>query len=501
MLPGRAIDFSHAFKYTDYEGGIPMSGLALYLLGAPRIVRDGAAIKLDRRKAIALLAYLAVTGESHRRDSLVNLLWPEVDATRGRAALRRTLYAIRKALTSEWLDIDREEIGLHPCIDRSAGSGQSLWVDVDQFHRHLAECETHGHPASQVCPDCRSPLTAAVALVRGDFLSGFGLKDSFTCDDWQLFQAEVLRRELAEALESLAHLHSARREFEPASGYAKRRLALDPLDEESHRQLMRIYTWSGQRSVALRQYEACVAVLDDQLGVPPQEGTTQLYKDIQEGQIPPPPEIRREQETSLPSDRSLDLAAGFPSFLEHEGPTEGHVFVAREAELARLDGYLTAALAGHGQVVFVTGEAGSGKTTLVQEFTRRAQNTRADLVVAGGNCNAYTGIGDPYLPFREILELLTGDVNARWAAGAMAGEHARRLWNTLPLVAQALLEEGTDLIDTFVPRASLLERAMTFASGGAEWLARLQAHSRVTYSNSIPGCCRSWHANSPWCWW
>ena len=91
-----------------------MSRLALYLLGPPRIERDGVSIKLDRRKAIALLAYLAVTGESHRRDSLVNLLWPEYDGTRGRAALRRTLYALNKALAGAWLDVDREEMGLNP---------------------------------------------------------------------------------------------------------------------------------------------------------------------------------------------------------------------------------------------------------------------------------------------------------------------------------------------------------------------------------------------------
>jgi predicted ATPase len=151
-------------------------------------------------------------------------------------------------------------------------------------------------------------------------------------------------------------------------------------------------------------------------------------------------------------------------------------------------------------VVFVTGEAGSGKTALVQEFTRRAQEAHADpstgslrpfdfaqgklrsgqagqagqaLVVASGNCNAYTGIGDPYLPFREILGLLTGDVEARWAAGAMTREHALRLWNTLPLTAQALVEAGPDLIDTFVPRAALLERAMTCAPGRTDWLTRL----------------------------
>jgi hypothetical protein len=91
-----------------------VSRLALYLLGPPRIERDGVPIRLDRRKAIALLAYLAVTGESHRRASLVNLLWPEYDGTRGRAALRRTLYALRKALGGAWLEVSREEIGLDP---------------------------------------------------------------------------------------------------------------------------------------------------------------------------------------------------------------------------------------------------------------------------------------------------------------------------------------------------------------------------------------------------
>ena len=75
-----------------------MTGLALHLLGPPRVELDGDPVSLDRQKAIALLAYLAITGESHRRDALVNLLWPELDSTRGRAALRRTLFALRQAL-------------------------------------------------------------------------------------------------------------------------------------------------------------------------------------------------------------------------------------------------------------------------------------------------------------------------------------------------------------------------------------------------------------------
>ncbi|RPI54172.1 MAG: ATP-binding protein, partial [Chloroflexi bacterium] len=88
---------------------------------------------------------------------------------------------------------------------------------------------------------------------------------------------------------------------------------------------------------------------------------------------------------------------------------EKQVFVARERELAQLDGLLQRALAGQGLVCFLTGEAGSGKTALVTEFARRAQEQYADLAVAVGQSDAQTGIGDAHLPFREVLGQLTGD--------------------------------------------------------------------------------------------
>jgi predicted ATPase len=319
--------------------------------------------------------------------------------------------------------------------------------------------------------------------VHGEFLSGFSLKDSFEFDDWQLFQAEALRKELASALDALIHTHSAQRQFEPAIAYARHRLALDPLGDSSHRQLMRLYTWSGRRSAALAQYKECIALLHDQLGVSPDESTRRLHEDIQAGSIPPLPD-------------AAALAAEVPPFLKGDRPVERPVFVARERELAQLEGYLDAALAGHGQVVFVIGDPGSGKTALIQEFIRRAQEAHTGtvggpghpLVVATGNCNAYTGIGDPYLPFREILELLTGDVEARWAAGAMTTEYVRRLWHMIPLTAQALLEAGPELIGTFVSSAALLERARTYTRGGADWLAGLDRHAeRAPAGPGVPG--------------
>jgi predicted ATPase/DNA-binding SARP family transcriptional activator len=460
-----------------------VSPLALYLLGPPRIERDGIPLKLDRRKAMALAAYLAVTGQSRRRDSLVDLLWPDSDAGSGRAALRRTLFALNAAVGADWLDADREEIGLKP--------GTELWVDVDQFRRRLTACLTHGHPPSEVCPSCVRPLTEAVALARGEFLSGFSLKDSFNFDDWQLFQADLLHRELDGVLQRLVQWHSAQREFEPAEGYARRRLALDPLDEDAHRQLMRLYAWSGRRSAALRQYQDCVAILEDQLGVQPQEETANLYSAIQEGRSPPLPDRAQARQPGVPS----KPLPNFPSFLQEETLVEMPVFVAREPELARLGRFLDLALSRQGRVAFVTGESGSGKTTLLQEFSQRAQEAHPDLVVASGNCIAYTGIGDPYLPFRQILALLTGDVEAQWAAGAMTREHARRLWSALPLTTQALVDLGPDLMDTFVLGASLLERAEMCVQpiGGADWLNRLAAlaRNRPTAVSGAPGAQQS----------
>src|SRR5579885_2341605 len=165
-----------------------MAHLALYLLGAPRIERDGTAIDVDTRKAIALIAFLAVTHERYSRDRLVGLLWPDYDQQHARATLRRTLSTLNKAIGADWLDLDREMIGLPP--------HEGLWLDVEAFSAHLAASRTHGHPANDVCPACLQPLTDAVALYRDDFLAGFNLRDSPNFEDWQFFQAESLRRDL-----------------------------------------------------------------------------------------------------------------------------------------------------------------------------------------------------------------------------------------------------------------------------------------------------------------
>ena len=166
-----------------------------------------------------------------------------------------------------------------------------------------------------------------------------------------------------------------------------------------------------------------------------------------------------------------------PEFLiEGAEDTEGErpVFVAREKELNKLEEFLEQALSGKGRIVFVKGEAGSGKTALIQEFARHAQEKHADLIVASGKCNAQTGIGDPYLPFIEILGFLTGDAEAKWEAGIITREHASRLWNLLPISAKALVDKGPELINIFIPGTELVSRAEIFADGGTNWLFPLK---------------------------
>src|SRR5690606_40408245 len=81
--------------------------LRLHFLGSPRIERDGRFVETDTRKAVALLAYLALTRSYQTREVLAALLWPEMNEERARAGLRRTLSALRAAVGDEALYVTR----------------------------------------------------------------------------------------------------------------------------------------------------------------------------------------------------------------------------------------------------------------------------------------------------------------------------------------------------------------------------------------------------------
>ena len=252
-----------------------MSGVSLFLLGSPRLERDGLPVEFARRKNVALVAYLAMTGASHTRESLITLLWPELEPSRARASLRRNLSVLRRAVGEEWLISGQDAIGLDPVAE--------IRLDVEEFRRLSRAWQEHGHPEAEVCRECLAALTGVVELYRGDFLEGFTLQDSANFDDWQFFQTEGLRQELGSALERLARSHSAQGEYEAAIPHARHWVALDPLHEPAHRELMRLYALAGQRAAALRQYRECDRVLEEQLDALPSEETTTLYGEIRSG--------------------------------------------------------------------------------------------------------------------------------------------------------------------------------------------------------------------------
>ena len=216
-----------------------MPTLSLHLFGAPRIERDGVAVAVERRKSLALLAYLAVTRQPHGRDALATLLWPDFDAERARAALRRILVDLNATLGKGWIEAEGDQIAFR--------AEPGLQVDVERFHAVLAQVAAHSHPPHRLCDACLANLAEAAGFYTGDFLAGFTLEDAAGFDDWQTFQSESLRLELAAALERLAQGLAGRQQWEAAISHARRWLALDPLNESGHRFLMQLHGL-GRRS-------------------------------------------------------------------------------------------------------------------------------------------------------------------------------------------------------------------------------------------------------------
>jgi DNA-binding SARP family transcriptional activator len=410
--------------------------LRLTLLGKPELSKDGRTVSgFAYRKSLALLAYLAVTGRPHTRDTLIGLFWPEATESNARASLRKTVADLRREV-APYLLITRHEVALNPDVP--------YYLDVRAF-----EAAADGADESAAS---MGRLKEAVEIYRGDFLEGFYVRGAPGFEDWALAQRARLRERAFQALHTLAGYYTQQGppEHGAAIDYTTRLLALEPWREEAHRQLMQLLALSGQRGAALAQHEICRQVLADELGVEPGSETTRLYEQIRDGEFP------GERPSSAPQERRRTARVPFPTLptTEDGAEPERPVFVAREGELARLSAYLDAAIDGRGQVVFLTGGPGRGKTALMREFALRALDAHPDLLVALGNCNAYSGIGDPYHPFREVLGALTGDIT-----GALSREHARRLWGAIPAAVQTLLSHGPYLIDTLVPAPPLLGRA------------------------------------------
>jgi DNA-binding SARP family transcriptional activator len=352
--------------------------LEVTLLGPPRVIRADAAVVFETRKAMALLAHLALSERPRPRAALCELLYPGHDPERARGALRRTLSALRSGIGEEWL----ETVGDGIALRRAAG----LRLDVERFR------ELSG-PSAGV-----DRLQEAVALFHGDFLEGFSLRDSPDFDDWQAVTAEALRAELCSALRRLVGPLAASGDLDGAVRCARRWLSLDPLHEPAHRELIRLHAWRGDRAAALEQYRSCVRTLNEELGVAPLEETTALYAQVNEGTLSPPA-----QAAPVP----------VPPPTRPARPPDELPLVGRDKQLANLVGAHDAAGPG-GRLVVVEGEAGIGKTRLATELARHAR--AAGAVVLEARCHDDEA-GLPYGPVVDLLRDAAVRADAdRWSA-------------------------------------------------------------------------------------
>jgi predicted ATPase len=158
------------------------------------------------------------------------------------------------------------------------------------------------------------------------------------------------------------------------------------------------------------------------------------------------------------------------------------IFVARDTELQLLDDSLRTALSGRGQIRFIAGQAGTGKTALFQHFVQQALESDPKLIVLAGTCNAQTGVGDPYLPFREAMSMLTSD-NSSANLGPLASENAQRLRLVLVRSIQVLVEVAPDLIGIFVPGAKLVGSLGKAVVAKAGWMDKLEG---LTEQRDVP---------------
>ena len=323
-----------------------MPRLRIHLFGYPRLESDGADVPIRRRKALALLSYLATTGSSHSRDTLATLLWPEHESTRAFAFLRNALWILNGTPLSDLLVSSRHTIGLR--------EDPELTIDVSEFRGALSRCLDRDEA------DCVDRLVRAADLFQQDFLAGFSIEDSEPFEDWQYSESNALRHELGTGLDHLARVHEERGRLDDAIRFVRRWLEIQPLNEAVHRRLMELSAAAGQRAEALAHFDACRETLKRELGLAPSDETSALADAIRRSTPRPRehPPARRPPPLDLPSYRTP--------------------FVGRENELARA---VTLLRSDGCRLLTVAGPGGSGKTRLAIEAARQVADQFPDGVV------------------------------------------------------------------------------------------------------------------------
>ena len=326
--------------------------LEMRLFGAFELRADGAPVALVSARAQSLLAYLALRpGTAQRRDRVAFLLWPGSTDRQARTNLRHLLHTLRGALPGA----DRHLRATTQTVELC-----DVATDVAAFDAALAG-------------DDATALRTAADLYCGDLLA-----DRY--DEWAAAERDEYRRRAAALLARLVPLLEDAGDPAAAVRYAERARDLEPLAEQPHRVLLRLYAALGDRSRAVRVYHECVATLERELGVGPSAETRRLYEALLPGTSAPP--------------RAGGAAA----------------FVGRGPQRRRLVEQWRAAAGGTPHLVVVTGEPGIGKTRLVEEFRQWAARQGARTASA----RSYPAEGT--LAYAPVAAWLRGLDPARWRA-------------------------------------------------------------------------------------
>ena len=358
--------------------------LRVCVIGELSVERDWVELALPKRRpARLLLGWLALHPGTHARSTVASGLWPNVLDESARTSLRTALSALRSAIGTEAVAATREHIGL----------GEDVTVDWREFQR----LESEGRPLE------------ALDLCRGELLAGFD-------EEWTLSARDAHRDHVSAMLGSLAADAAARGELERAIGFGRRRAALDPLDEQAHRDLMRQLADAGDRAGALRLYERFAERLRRELGIAPSSPVRLLATELRgpaPPDLPPPP---------LPT----RIVAG-----RSRGP-----LIGREAELAKLHAAWSRSGPQRRQLALVSGEPGIGKTRLVAEFA-------ADIGGLGATVLYGRAEEEALVPYQPLVEALREPLRQGLELPS----------TTSPL---RLFEAVGDMLDTVAPSRPLL---------------------------------------------
>jgi DNA-binding SARP family transcriptional activator len=364
------------------EGKADVGKLELKLLGPPEVRLDGRVLTLRTKKALALLAYVAVERGPHPREELAELLWPKSGRSKDRMALRSALADLRRELGETGdsrearLLVERDSLTFDATSDTE--------IDLETIHAAFEAARTSSATSRREPPqvglrrELLVHLGEATVAYRGEFLQGFYLDDAPEFDYWANLERERWRTEAGLVFDRLSQSLLEAGATREAVGVAERWVDYDTLSEDANERLMRARYALGDTAGALLVYEQYRSTLKLNLSAEPGPEAEALAARIEAE--------NRQRASSRPSARS---AMRFP-----EPPFVGRVkefgILTREYRLARSEGL---------RIATVLGEAGMGKTRLANEFISWAEAQGADIL-----CGSASGSGGlPYGPLVEAI--------------------------------------------------------------------------------------------------